>query len=252
MSISMLESQCWGSCQTCSLSSLCLPLALCINEMKEFDAIITRRRAPLVRGENLCRQGESFTNVFAVRSGSFKQIVLDEEGEEQISHFYLPGELIGLESIDEGHYPGFVVALGRSSVCEIPFQQLDTLAERIPSLRQQLYRSISRGMNEDRHLIRLLTCKSAEERIASFFLDLGRRFRRSGFAFEHFRLPMSRTDIGSHLGLALETVSRVLGRLQQQGVISLHGRELQILRTDELYRLSEKYPSHAGGMGALR
>lgn len=178
-------------CRTCSLSSLCLPLALNTQAMEDFDAII-KRRAPLVRGEVLCRQGETFTQIFAVRSGSFKQVVLDQDGEEQISHFHLPGELMGLESIEEGSHAGFIIALERSTACEIPFHQLDTLAERMPELRNQLYRSMSRVMSDEHRLIRLLTCKSADERMASFLLDLARRFERYGYSPERFRLPMSR------------------------------------------------------------
>ncbi|MEG3115063.1 fumarate/nitrate reduction transcriptional regulator Fnr [Salinicola sp. 4072] len=225
-------------CRTCSLSSLCLPLALNTQAMEDFDAII-RRRAPLVRGEVLCRQGEPFTQIFAVRSGSFKQVVLDQDGEEQISHFHLPGELMGLESIEEGSHAGFIIALERSTACEIPFHQLDALAERMPELRNQLYRSMSRIMGDEHRLIRLLTCKSADERMASFLLDLARRFERYGYSPERFRLPMSRTDIGNYLGLALETVSRILGRLQQQSLIALDGRELRILQPEALYQRSQ-------------
>ncbi len=177
-------------CRTCSLSSLCLPLALKAQAMEDFDAII-KRRAPLVRGEVLCRQGEPFAQIFAVRSGSFKQVVLDQDGEEQISHFHLPGELMGLESIEEGSHAGFIIALERSTACEIPFHQLDALAERMPELRNQLYRSMSRVMGDEHRLIRLLTCKSADERMASFLLDLARRFERYGYSPERFRLPMS-------------------------------------------------------------
>ncbi|WP_110648675.1 fumarate/nitrate reduction transcriptional regulator Fnr [Salinicola peritrichatus] len=235
-------------CRTCSLSSLCLPLALEAQAMEEFDAII-KRRAPLVRGESLCRQGEPFSQVFTVRSGSFKQVVLDHEGEEQITHFYLPGELMGLESIEEGSHAGFIIALERAAVCEIPFHQLDVLTERLPALRNQLYRCMSRGMGEDRRLIRLLTCKSADERMASFLLDLARRFERYGYSPATFRLPMSRTDIANYLGLVLETVSRILGRLQQQSLIALKGRELHILQPEALYQLSES--SHCHGNPAL-
>ncbi|OHV09689.1 fumarate/nitrate reduction transcriptional regulator Fnr [Kushneria phosphatilytica] len=228
-------------CQTCSLSAICLPLALKMEDMDEFDAII-RRRAPLVRGETLCRQGDTFSQVFVVRTGSFKQVVLDEEGEEQITHFHLPGELMGLEGINENVQPGFLIALERSTVCEIPFHQLDALAERLPGLRNELYRSMSRHMGEDHHLIRLLNCKSADERLASFLLDLARRFQRNGHSPKNFRLPMSRTDIGNYLGLALETVSRMLGRLQQQSLIELKGRELHILQPEALYQFSESHP----------
>jgi len=248
MSISPIGDPCRlgpdAHCRTCSLSSFCLPLALKAQAMEDFDAII-KRRAPLVLGEVLCRQGEPFSHIFVVRSGSFKQVLLDPHGEEQIGHFHLPGELMGLESIEDGSHAGSIIAMERSTACEIPFHQLDALAERMPELRNQLYRSMSQVMGEEHRLIRLLTCKSADERMAGFLLDLARRFGRYGHSPESFRLPMSRTDIGNYLGLAVETVSRILGRLQQQSLITLNGRELHLLQPEALYQCSQSPHSRA-------
>ncbi|MGQ7241924.1 fumarate/nitrate reduction transcriptional regulator Fnr [Salinicola sp. V024] len=227
------------NCHSCRLKALCLPLALEMGAMDQFDAII-KRRAPMVSGERLFSQGEPFCHVFAIRSGSLKLIILDQDGTEQIAQFYLPGELVGMDSINDNVYSGFAVALERTSVCEIPFHHLDALAERIPQLRNQLYRNMSKELMDNRRLIRLLTCKSAEERLASFFIDLALRFERGGYSQHSYRLPMSRTDIAHHLGLALETVSRLLKRFQQQKLMTIHGRQVEIANIDELGMLAEK------------
>ncbi|MGS2744699.1 fumarate/nitrate reduction transcriptional regulator Fnr [Halomonas sp. LS-001] len=226
-------------CQTCSLSSLCLPLALELDDMSQFDAII-RRRAPLKKGEPLFRQGDSFTSVFAVRSGSLKQLTTEGSGSDQLTNFYLPSELVGLDGIDEEHYPGSVVALETTTVCEIPFDRLDLLSEELPELRGQLYRSMSKELRDDRRMMRLLSRKTADQRLATFLITLSDRFRRRGYSPYSFRLSMSRADIGNYLGLAVETVSRIVSRFQSQGVVAVSGREVNILDMPLLLNLAEE------------
>ncbi|MEQ6916982.1 fumarate/nitrate reduction transcriptional regulator Fnr [Halomonas aquatica] len=226
-------------CQTCSLSSLCLPLALELQDMDQLDAII-RRRAPLKKGDSLFRQGTPFTSVFAVRSGSLKQMTTEGGGEEQLTNFYLPSELAGLDGIGEASYPGTVVALETTTVCEIPFDRLEALSETLPELRGQLYRSMSKEMRDDRRMMRLLSRKTADQRLATFFTNLSDRFRRRGYSPFSFRLSMSRADIGNYLGLAVETVSRILGRFQTQGLVAVSGREVNILDLEALIEVAEQ------------
>ncbi|MFD1208271.1 fumarate/nitrate reduction transcriptional regulator Fnr [Modicisalibacter tunisiensis] len=230
-------------CQTCSLSSLCLPLALGTQEMDSFDAII-QRRAPLKKGEALLRQGDPFTSVFAVRSGSLKQITSEGDGEDQLTNFYLPSELVGLDGIDEKHYPGSIIALETTTVCEIPFDRLDQLSEALPELRNQLYRNMSKELRDDRRMLRLLSRKTADERLASFLVNLSTRFRRRGYSPYSFRLSMARADIGNYLGLAVETVSRIIGRFQQHKLVDVQGREVHILDLDALEALAEGDHEH--------
>lgn len=226
-------------CQTCSLSSLCLPLALELDDMGQFDAII-RRRAPLKKGEPLFRQGDTFTSVYAVRSGSLKQITAEGNGSEQLTNFYLPSELVGLDGIDEEQYPGSVIALETTTICEIPFDRLDLLSEELPELRSQLYRSMSKELRDDRRMMRLLSRKTADQRLATFLINLSDRFRRRGYSPYSFRLSMPRADIGNYLGLAVETVSRILSRFQQQDVVAVSGREVNILDMQRLTTLAEE------------
>ncbi|MFG6665979.1 fumarate/nitrate reduction transcriptional regulator Fnr [Halomonas sp. HNIBRBA4712] len=226
-------------CQTCSLSSLCLPLALQLEDVGHFDAII-RRRAPLKKGETLFHQGERFSSVFAVRSGSLKQVTCEGAGFDQLTNFYLPSELVGLDGIDEEAYPGSVVALETTTVCEIPFKHLDALSEELPELRGQLYRSMSKELRDDRRMMRLLSRKTADQRLASFLVTLSDRFRRRGYSPYSFRLSMARSDIGNYLGLAVETVSRILSRLQSQQVVAVSGREVNILDMARLTALADE------------
>ncbi|HSP58678.1 MAG TPA: fumarate/nitrate reduction transcriptional regulator Fnr [Halomonas sp.] len=226
-------------CQTCSLSSLCLPLALEFPDMDEFNAII-RRRTPLKKGETLLLQDSPFTSLYAVRSGSLKQVTTEGSGEDQLTNFYLPSELVGLDGIDEVRYPGSVIALETTTVCEIPFDRLDALSQEIPELRSQLFRTMSKEMRDDRRMMRLLSRKTADQRLASFFVSLSGRFRRRGYSPYSFRLSMSRADIGNYLGLAVETVSRILNRFQQQTLVAVSGREVNILDLDTLCRVADE------------
>lgn len=226
-------------CQTCSLSSLCLPLALDMEDIDQFDAII-RRRAPLKKGEYLFHQGDAFNNVYTVRSGSLKQVTSEGRGQDQLTNFYLPSELVGLDAIDEPRYPGSVIALETTTVCEIPFDRLDQLSEKLPELRGQIYRSMSKELRNDRRMTRLLSGKTADQRLATFLVTLSDRFRRRGYSPFSFRLSMPRADIGNYLGLAVETVSRIVSRFQSQEVVAVSGREVQILDMARLQRLAEE------------
>ena len=225
-------------CQTCSLSSLCLPLALNMEDIDQFDAII-RRRAPLRKGEVLFTQGDAFDCVFTVRSGSLKQITNENSGMEQLTGFYLPSELAGLDAIDSNCYPGTAVALETTTVCEIPFDRLNALSEQMPELRTQLFKSLSKELHEDRRMMMVLSRKTADERLASFLVNLSQRFRRRGYSPYSFRLSMARADIGNYLGLAVETISRILTRFQTQGLVDIRAREVHILHLDGLIELAE-------------
>ncbi|QEM80693.1 MULTISPECIES: fumarate/nitrate reduction transcriptional regulator Fnr [Halomonas] len=225
-------------CDSCRLSSLCLPLSLDTNDLERFDSII-RRHPPIKKGTRLIEQGDPFTSIYAVRSGSLKQTITEGSGEAQLTNFFLPSEIIGLDGISDGLYTGSVVALEMTTVCEIPFDRLDTLSQTLPELRSQLLRTISKELHQDRRMMQLLSRKTADQRLACFFLGLSDRFRRRGYSPFSFRLSMSRADIGNHLGLAVETISRILGRFQQQDLVAVSGREVHILNINDLTRLAD-------------
>ncbi|WP_339488346.1 fumarate/nitrate reduction transcriptional regulator Fnr [Pseudomonas sp. EL_65y_Pfl2_R95] len=224
-------------CKDCSLASLCLPLSLNLEDMDALDEIVKRGR-PLKKGEFLFRQGDNFGSVFAVRSGALKTFTLSDSGEEQITGFHLPSELIGLSGMDSETYPVSAIALETTSVCEIPFERLDELTAKLPQLRRQLMRIMSREIRDDQQMMLLLSKKNADERIATFLVNLSARFRARGFSSQQFRLAMSRNEIGNYLGLAVETVSRVFTRFQQNKLLEAEGKEVHIIDPIELCALA--------------
>lgn len=224
-------------CKDCSLASLCLPLSLNLEDMDALDEIVKRGR-PLKKGEFLFRQGDAFNSVFAVRSGALKTFSLSDSGDEQITGFHLPSELVGLSGMDSEAYPVSAMALETTSVCEIPFERLDELSVQLPQLRRQLMRIMSREIRDDQQMMLLLSKKTADERIATFLVNLSARFRARGFSANQFRLAMSRNEIGNYLGLAVETVSRVFTRFQQNQLLEAEGKEVHILDPIELCALA--------------
>lgn len=215
-------------CKECSLAPLCLPLSLNMQDMDALDEIVKRGR-PLKKGEVLFRQGDGFASVFAVRSGALRTFSVTDGGEEQITGFHLPSELVGLSGMDTERYPVTAQALETTSVCEIPFERLDELSVMLPQLRRQLMRIMSREIRDDQQMMLLLSKKSADQRIATFLINLSARFSARGFSANQFRLSMSRNEIGNFLGLAVETVSRVFTRFQQNGMIEAEGKEIRIV-----------------------
>lgn len=237
-------------CQTCSLNALCLPLSLNDSDMERLDDIIRRGR-PIQKGQLLFQQGEPFQSVFAVRTGALKTYTLASNGEEQITGFHLASELVGLAGYDNNTYPLTAKALETTTVCEIPLNQLESLADDLPDLRKQLMRTMGTEIRHDQNMMLLLSKKNAEERVASFLLDIAQRYSRRGFSATHFRLPMSRVDISNYLGLAVETISRVFTRFQKSGLIDTQGKEVILLDADQMREMAGLNPSHECGATAL-
>ncbi len=224
-------------CSTCSLSSLCLPVSLNLTEMDRLDNIIEKSR-PLKKGEHLFHQGDSFSSIYAIRAGSIKSYSLTNEGEEQITGFYFPGELVGFSGFDGNEYPISAKVLETTTVCEIPFPRLDELSGQLPELRRQVLRTLSKEVREDQQMMLLLSKKNAEQRIATFLFKLSSRYKARGYSATQFRLSMSRNEIGNFLGLAVETVSRIFTRFQKNGLITVEGKEIELVQLEEIQRLS--------------
>mgnify|MGYP001947791643 FL=1 len=208
--------------------------------MEDLDLLddIVKRGRPLKKGDYLFRQGDSFSSVFAVRSGSLKTYSVSDCGEEQITGFHLPSEFVGLSGVDTELYPTSAIALETTSICEIPFERLDELSATLPRVRRQLMRIMSREIRDDQQMMMLLSKKTADERIATFLVNLSARFSARGYSATQFRLAMSRNEIGNYLGLAVETVSRVFTRFQQAGLIEAEGKEIKITNNEELCQLA--------------
>ena len=216
------------SCSDCSLNPICLPVAVKEQQLNELDDIIKRSK-PLKKGEHLFRASDGFESIYAVRSGTIKTYTVSEDGEEQVTGFYLPGEVLGVDGISNNIHSNSAKALETAAVCEIPFTQLEALSTEIPSLQHHFFKLMSKEIQSDQQLLMLLSKKTAEERIAALLLSISSRHALRGLSATGFRLPMSRNDIGNFLGLAVETVSRVFTRLQKQSVLAVDGKEVEIL-----------------------
>lgn len=225
------------SCSNCRLNTLCLPLSLHLDDVEQLDRIVQRGR-PLQRGEPLYRARAPFHSLYAIRSGAVKATTVNQQGEEQVTGFYLPGELVGLDGIAEDEYTNTVEALETASVCEIPFAQMEQLSQKIPSLQRNVFQLLSREITHDQRLMTLISKSSAEQRVATLLLSFSDRHQRRGLSPTRFRLPMSRTDIGNFLGLTIETISRVFSRLQRQQILRADRKELEILELDQLRTLA--------------
>lgn len=215
-------------CQTCSLSSLCLPVSLQQDEVEKLDNIVDKSK-PLHKGDLLFRQGEPLKSIYALRAGSVKTFTVTHDGEEQINGFYFPGELIGLAGIDEGEYPMSAKMMETTTVCEIPYERLDELLGQLPELRRSLMRTMGREIRDDQQMMMLLSRKTAEQRIATFLLKLSSRYQARGYSATAFRLSMSRNEIGNYLGLAVETVSRIFTRFAASGMVRVEGKEIELV-----------------------
>lgn len=224
------------SCSDCNLKGLCLPIAIDLKDLNRLDKIIQRGRL-LQGGEYLYRSGDKFTSIYAVRSGSIKTYMVDDEGAEQVTGFYLPGEILGFDGIGTHRHGCNVIALETSSVCEIPFNRLEELSRQIPVLQHHFFQLMSRQIEDDHKMMMTLSKKNAEGRIATLLQSLSRRYSRRNLSPHAMHLPMSRMDIGNFLGLTIETVSRTFSRLQKNGVLKVDGREIRICDHDRLNEL---------------
>lgn len=223
------------ACSSCNLHNLCLPLGVDADDLNRLDEIINRKR-PLSRGDYLFQAGAAFNAIYAIRSGSVKTFTATEDGQEQVTGFHLPGELVGLDAISSDRHTCSARALETTSVCEIPYISLESLSSQIPSLQRQLLRVMSKEILQDEHMMMLLGRKAADERLAALLISISNRFKQRGFSAKEFNLSMSRNDIGNYLGLAVETVSRLFTRFQEEGIIDAQRKHVQIL---DLERLSQ-------------
>jgi CRP/FNR family transcriptional regulator len=225
-------------CHNCSLSELCIPFSLNNQELDSLDDIINRKR-PIQKGDKVYNDGETLHSLYAIRSGTFKTYTIDENGEEQITGFHLPGDLLGFDAVGDGEHPSFAQAMETSMVCEIPFDNLDKLSNTMPKLRKQILRMMSKEIKSDQEMLMLLNHKNAEQRLASFLLSLSRRYHNRNLSATEFRLTMTRSEIGNYIGLTVETISRLLNRFQKSELINVSGKLITIKDIDKLREVAD-------------
>jgi len=224
------------ACSSCNLRELCMPIGMSHEQLDRLDAIVATRRA-VPRGESLFHAGEAFAALYAVRTGFFKTRVSSEDGRDQVTGFQMAGELLGLDGIGTDRHTCDAVALEDSQVCVIPYHQLEDLSRELSDLQRHFHKIMSREIVRDHGVMLLLGSMRAEERIAAFVLNLAQRLRARGFSASELVLRMTREEIGSYLGLKLETVSRAFSKLHSDGVLEVQQRQIRIVEPDALRQL---------------
>lgn len=224
-------------CEDCSLFGLCIAQEISDNEREDLDEVV-RRDQPIERNEHVFQGGDRSRNVTVVRSGSVKAYRISSEGDEVISGFYLPGEIVGLDALFSDRHPSFATALEDGHTCTIPLQDFLRMLKDSPKLNQVMLKMLSEEISEARELLLVVGRLDARTRVALFLLSLSSRLARRSKDADQFRLTMDRRDIANYLGLTIETVSRTLSALQREGIIEVHGKLVRICDRDSLRQMA--------------
>ena len=229
------------ACSNCNLRELCMPVGLSPHELARIDEVVTVRRK-VKRGTTLFRNGEVFQSLFAIRTGFFKTCVTAEDGRDQVTGFQMAGEIIGLDGIVNDHHTCDAVALEDAEVCVMPFDRIGELSREVNALQHHVHRIMSREIVREHGVMLLLGSMRAEERLAAFLLNLVQRLHARGFSRSELVLRMTREEIGSYLGLKLETVSRTFSKFAEENIVEVRQRHVRILDTGALRRIVNQQP----------
>ena len=222
-----------AGCGDCVLGKLCLPRIFTSQSPDSarghLNSLVRQNKAMLRRKDVLFHQGHEFDSLFVVRAGAIKTVMLDENGTEHITGFHLPGDIVGLDGISTSRYATTAVALDSTSVCTLPFAALEKVASQVPDVQHYVFRIMAQEIQKDQNMMLTLGHRSADQRMAAFLLRLSQHFQHRHLSADSFRLPMSRGDIGNFLGLAVETVCRILTRFQKINLLQTDGRTVSQL-----------------------
>ena len=229
------------ACSNCNLRELCMPAGLSDIDLARIDGVVAMRRK-VKRGTPLYRSGEAFTALYAIRTGFFKTSVATEDGREQVTGFQMAGEILGLDGIVSEAHTCSAVALEDTEVCVMPYDRMQELSREVSALQHQVHRVMSREIVREHGVMLLLGSMRAEERLAAFLLNLVQRLHARGFSKSEFVLRMTRAEIGSYLGLQLETVSRTFSRFADEGIVDVRLRQMRIVDLEALRRIVNQQP----------
>ena len=231
------------ACSSCNLRELCMPVGLNEAQMQRIDEVVATRRK-IKRGGTLFRNGEEFVSLYAIRTGFFKTCVATEDGRDQVTGFQMAGEIIGLDGIVNDHHTCDAVALEDAEVCVMPFDRIEELSREVTALQSHVHKIMSREIVREHGVMLLLGSMRAEERLAAFLLNLVQRLHTRGFSQSELVLRMTREEIGSYLGLKLETVSRTFSKFVDDGIVEVKQRHVRIVNADALKRIVNQQSSH--------
>ena len=231
------------ACSNYNLRELCMPVGLSDSDMQRIDDIVATRRK-IKRGTPLFRNGERFTSLYAIRTGFFKTCVATEDGRDQVTGFQMAGEIIGLDGIVNDQHTCDAVALEDAEVCVMPFERIEDLSREVTSLQHHVHKIMSREIVREHGVMLLLGSMRAEERLAAFLLNLVQRLHARGFSQSELILRMTRDEIGSYLGLKLETVSRTFSKFVEEQLVEVKQRYVRILNADGLRQIVNNPSCH--------
>jgi CRP/FNR family transcriptional regulator len=224
------------ACSNCNLRELCMPVGFNQDDMNKLDEVVATRRR-IKQGSLLFSNGDPFISLYAIRTGFFKTSVSAEDGREQVTGFQMAGEIIGLDGIVSEHHSCNAVALEDSDVCVMPFAKVEDLSREFPVLQRHVHKIMSREIVRENSVMMLLGNMRAEERLAAFLLNLVQRLHARGFSQSELVLRMTREEIGSYLGMKLETVSRTFSKFSEEGIIEVKQRYVRIIMPDALKKI---------------
>jgi CRP/FNR family transcriptional regulator len=224
------------ACSNCNLRELCMPMGLSEQELLRVDELVAVRRT-VKRGASLFHNGEKFTSLYAIRTGFFKTTVNTEDGRDQVTGFQMAGEIIGLDGIVNELHTCDAIALEDAEVCVLPFDRIEEISREINSLQRHVHKIMSREIVREHGVMLLLGSMRAEERLAAFLLNLVQRLQARGFSKSELILRMTREEIGSYLGMKLETVSRTFSKFADDGKVEVKQRHIHICDADALKRI---------------
>ena len=225
-------------CGECPLRKACLPQACGAAKSEQIEHVVQHIRPVLRRKDVLFRAGDRFEALYVIRAGSVKTVMLSENGEEQITGFYLPGDIIGVDGVSTGRSSTTAIALETTSVCTLPFSQLEKLASSVPEVQRYVFQVMAKEILQDQQMMFLLSRKNAEQRLATLLLRFSQHLQSRRLFAQAFRLSMSRNDIGNYLGLAVETVCRVMTRFQKLDLVKVDGREITLTNIEGLQEIA--------------
>jgi CRP/FNR family transcriptional regulator len=224
------------ACSNCNLRELCMPVGLSDQDLIKLDELVATRRK-VKRGDTLFNNGDKFTSLFAIRTGFFKTALATEDGRDQVTGFQMAGEIIGLDGIVHDRHTCDAIALEDAEVCVMPFDRIEELSREVTALQSHVHKIMSREIVREHGVMLLLGSMRAEERVAAFLLNLVQRLHARGFSQSELVLRMTREEIGSYLGLKLETVSRTFSKFVEEGIVEVKQRHVRIINTQSLQNL---------------
>lgn len=225
------------SCETCSLNNVCLPHGLTEKEINLLETAIDKT-TKIKKKETLFKANEVTSGIYAVKSGAIKTSIANADGQEQVLEFHLPGDMLGFDAFNNGSHSCDAIALEDTFLCKIPVEDFDSLCERLSGLRRELRHQVGKEIEHNQQLLLSLGQQQTDERLATFLLQISAHYQSRGFSSKEFSLPMSRQDLSNYLGMAVETLSRIISRMTDNGLINVERRMVIITNMDKLEALA--------------